>query len=257
MKRWRGRWVALAALATAAIAWLGAAELAAEARVVTVVLVALLPALLLGQAAIDDDEAANLPVVPAYLTSIVMIAVIGAAAAWAGLRSGLRPTELGLAPVEPVHGLVWTGGVTLLALALLAAGRLLGRRESALLSRLLPRTGAQRAVFIVLSLCAGVGEELAYRGFLIPALEVASGSTWLALLVSSVAFGMVHSYQGTAGVMRASALGAVLAAPLLVTGSLYPSIAAHALIDLIAGLALGDWLASPSRERDADSSHEH
>ena len=38
---------------------------------------------------------------------------------------------------------------------------------------------------------------------LIPALEVASGSTWLALLVSSVAFGMVHSYQGVAGVMRA------------------------------------------------------
>ena len=115
-----------------------------------------------------------------------------------------------------------------------------------MLERLLPRTHAQRAVFVLLSVSAGVGEELAFRGFLIPALETASGSTRLAVIVSSVAFGMLHSYQRSDGVIRASALGVVMAAPLLATGSLFPSMAAHALYDLVVGLLLADWLVGRS-----------
>lgn len=238
----RTLWVMAAVLVAAVAAWLGASELPAAARLLTVALVALLPALLLGQSAIDEDEASTLPTIGVYVSSMIMILGIGAASLWAGLSSGMRPADLGLRAVNPAAGLLWTGALVVGALALMAAWRSFGGREAPLLERLLPRTTAERSVFVLLSLSAGIGEEIAFRGFLIPALETASGSRALAVVVSSLAFGMLHSYQRTGGVIRASTLGALLAIPLLVTGSLIPSIVAHALVDLIAGLLLADWL---------------
>ncbi|HUF13342.1 MAG TPA: type II CAAX endopeptidase family protein [Longimicrobiales bacterium] len=250
----RGRWLVLLVIAAASIAWLAAGELPTPARLVTVVLVAVLPALLLAQGTIRSDEIAGLPIVPAYLSSMIMIWGIGAAAVWAGLASGMPAARLGFVSIDAVDGLVWTGAITLVALAVLAAGRMLGRREAPLLERLLPRTAVERAVFVLLSLSAGAGEELAFRSFLIPALHAASGSRALAVVVSSLAFGMLHSYQGAVGVLRASVLGALLSAPLLATGSVYPSIAAHALYDLIAGLLLADWLLRRGDRADRDGS---
>ncbi len=46
------------------------------------------------------------------------------------------------------------------------------------------------------------------------------------------------------GALRAAALGALLALPLLLTGSLLPSMIAHAGIDILAGLWLRDVIAS-------------
>ena len=60
-----------------------------------------------------------------------------------------------------------------------------------------------------------------------------------ALAASSVVFGFAHIYQGLGGVLRAAALGALLAYPVIHLGSLYPSMAAHFVIDAVA---LG-WLA--------------
>lgn len=251
------RWLPLAMALAIGAAWAGAAELPGPARAATVVLVALLPALLLAQAFIRDDDVAELPVMPIYASSIAMILLIGGLAAWAGLRSGMTPGDLGLRAIDPVHGLAWTGAVVVVALGFALASRFLGHREAPLLERLLPRTGPQRAAFVLLSLSAGVGEEVAFRGFLIPALETASGSIGLAVIVSSMAFGMLHSYQRSAGVLRAGALGVVLAMPLLATGSLYPSIAAHALFDLIAGLLLADWLIGRSDGGEGGSEGRH
>lgn len=242
MRGGRVGWLSAAVALAVAAAWIGAAELPTPARAVTVALVALLPALLLGQAFVRDADVAELRVIPVYVSSIAMILAMGALAVWAGVSAGFTAGTLGLRPLAPVTALVWTGAIVVIALAFAATARLLGHRESALLERLLPRTGRERAMFVLLSVSAGIGEELAFRGFLIPALDVATGSRSLAVVVSSLAFGMLHSYQGRGGVMRAGALGAVLAAPLLATGSLYPSIAAHALFDLIAGLLLADWL---------------
>ena len=251
------RWVLPVSIAAGAVAWIGAQELPEPARLLTVALVAVLPTLMLGQGTIEADEADELPVVPVYLSSVVVIWGIGAAAVWAAWRSGMPLERLGLVLVDPVTGLVWTGGLTALAIAVLAGGRLLGRREMPLLERLLPRTSTERALFVLLSISAGVGEELAFRGFLIPALQMASGSTALAVVVSSLAFGMLHGYQGPVGVLRAAGLGALLAAPLLATGSLYPSMAAHALYDVIVGLLMADWLLHRRTPGDGGADREH
>ena len=66
---------------------------------------------------------------------------------------------------------------------------------------------------------------------------------------SSVAFGLAHAYQGLNGMVRAALLGALLAYPVVHLGSLYPSMAAHFLIDALA-LA---WLGPRFAERETES----
>ena len=107
---------------------------------------------------------------------------------------------------------------------------------------LIPHTAAEKGVFAGLSISAGICEEVAFRGFLLAALTSATGSAITALAVSSIVFGVMHSHQNPGGAARASVLGGVLAIPLIATGSLLPSIAAHALIDLAGGLWLHRWL---------------
>lgn len=235
------RTLLLAAVVTAAIAWFGAAELALPARLAVVIMVGVLPPLLLLQAGIPPGQVDELRRVPVYLSSILFIWAIGIGAWWAGLASGFSATSMGFVRLDPVEGLLWTGVVVLVAVGGLALGRVLRWRETPLLEMLLPRGGTERLVFVLLSLSAGVFEEIAFRGFLIPALHMATDSLALGVVVSSVAFGMLHSYQSATGALRASVLGAVLAVPFLATGSLLPSMAAHALYDVLAGLLLADW----------------
>ena len=92
-------------------------------------------------------------------------------------------------------------------------------------------------------MAAGAGEEVAYRGYAITVLGPVLGVAG-AVAVTSVVFGVVHGYQGALGVLRTGVMGAVLALGFIWSGSLLPAIIAHTLIDLIAGVALGERLLS-------------
>jgi len=106
---------------------------------------------------------------------------------------------------------------------------------------LLPRTPAERRMFALLALTAGICEEVLYRGFGLAALRwAAPGLGHPALiLVTAAAFGLAHLYQGPAGVALTGLAGAYLAWIALATGSLVPVMVLHALLDLrILGLPL-------------------
>jgi membrane protease YdiL (CAAX protease family) len=64
--------------------------------------------------------------------------------------------------------------------------------------------------------------------------------------VTSAVFGVLHAYQGAIGMLRAGTMGAVLAWGLLASGSLWPPLVAHVVIDLLAGLVLADRLMVPA-----------
>jgi uncharacterized protein len=115
-------------------------------------------------------------------------------------------------------------------------------RETAIMHEIIPVTKLEKLVFCGLSVSAGICEELAFRGFLLLAVTVASGSVAAGVLLSSIAFGLLHAHQNAAGAARAALLGAALCIPLLITGSIYPSMTAHALIDIAGGLWLGKWM---------------
>lgn len=211
-----------------------------------VFLLELLPAFSVTQVPLAEGMVAQgmaLERIPVYVTSTAVILFLGSVALVLGV-GGDGPELLGMVALPPIQLLLWSAGLTAVALLLLAvfaaAGRALGRTESAVLRALIPRTPAEKGVFIGLSAAAGLGEELAYRAYAIPALAVLVGSPWAAAALSSVVFGFLHAYQGMLGVSRAASLGFVLAASLLATGSVLPAMLAHTAIDVIAGLFLGE-----------------
>lgn len=233
----------VATVIAAIAAWIVSDVLPWPARLATVFLLVLMPALGLVQiSSLRKAAARNVSKLGIYASSAVNIWFIGGVAVLASVTSGYTPRLLGLFVPGTGHLVLWTLIAAASGVLLLIGVRLLGGRESALVDLILPRTGVERTAFVGLSLSAGVGEELAYRSFLIPALTVASGHIWIGAAISAAAFGMVHSYQGALGVARAAALGFVLAVPFVVTGSVLPSMIAHAGVDLISGLWLAGWL---------------
>jgi membrane protease YdiL (CAAX protease family) len=111
---------------------------------------------------------------------------------------------------------------------------------------LMPRTAAEKAWAVALvAPTAALTEEFLYRGYLFAIIAGALHSTKWAWVLSSIAFGLAHIYQRPNGMVRAALLGALLAWPLVRTGSLYPSIVAHFLIDAVAFGWLGPKLERP------------
>ena len=98
----------------------------------------------------------------------------------------------------------------------------------------LPHTHAEFKTFAWVALTAGTCEELLYRGYLIWYFSHVL-PWWAAGLVTAVAFGFGHAYQGARGVVVTTLLGAFLAAVYFLTGSLYASMLIHVLMDLHSG----------------------
>jgi membrane protease YdiL (CAAX protease family) len=99
---------------------------------------------------------------------------------------------------------------------------------------LLPRTGEERLWFVGLAVTAGCCEELIFRGFGIAYLRWLwpSAPDWALIAITAAAFGFAHLYQGPRGVVLTGLVGAYFAWVVLSTGTLWPAIAIHALLDL-------------------------
>lgn len=209
-------------------------------------LVFTLPVLSIAQLPLMSDSAMDRPGV--YAGSAVTLAGLSMASLVVGaLGPGLDALELG--PIDAAT----LGSATLrlgaAAAALIALFHLIGRfasiPESPILARLLPRTPAERRMFAGLSVLAGFGEEVVFRGFLLAVLTPALGDVWTALVVSSLAFGVLHVYQGPFGIARTAALGGLLGASVIVDGSLWPAVIVHVLVDLVGGLVIGPRTLPP------------
>ncbi len=98
----------------------------------------------------------------------------------------------------------------------------------------LPVTRRELRLFRAVSLSAGVGEEIFYRGFLIWYLSQFLPLFW-AVAVSTLLFGLAHAMHGMGATVRATLSGAVLAALFLFSGALWASMLLHAAIDLSSG----------------------
>jgi len=92
--------------------------------------------------------------------------------------------------------------------------------------------GATVGALALISILAGVGEESLFRGVLQPALGSVTGP-WVALVVVSAVFGLVHSVTATYAVL-AGVIGLYLGWLFLWTGNLLVPIVVHALYDFVA-----------------------
>ncbi|MFT3978691.1 MAG: CPBP family intramembrane metalloprotease, partial [Sphingomonas bacterium] len=112
---------------------------------------------------------------------------------------------------------------------------------------LLPRTRADLGWGVILSLVAGVGEELFFRLAVPLLLALATGSALAGFLLSAVMFAAAHRYQGRAGVIATGAMGVVFSLLYLSSGALWLAIAAHIVVDInslvIRPAITGAWKA--------------
>jgi membrane protease YdiL (CAAX protease family) len=143
---------------------------------------------------------------------------------------------VGLIRIRPVD-LAWTAAFLLAAGALLSGLAWLlaqlGLEVPGEVSLLIPQTAFGRVVWVLVSFTAGFCEEVAYRGYLLTRLRMIFGaSSWtIPMIISSVAFGICHWYQGVAGLILITIYGFLFAFLFIRTGRLWPCILAHALWD--------------------------
>lgn len=171
------------------------------------------------------------------------LAVVLLALAWQYL-----PLTLGAARALPVVAwaernaplalLAWL--VVAAALALSTAALFVGRSQLqggdlpslGDIQAMVPRNRAEVRVGALLSINAGVVEELVFRLALPAVLYGGFGSIEFALLASALVFGGLHLYQGPVGVIGTTVVGLAMLALYVASGTILLPIIAHALIDL-------------------------
>jgi membrane protease YdiL (CAAX protease family) len=170
----------------------------------------------------------------------------------------MRWAQATLAPpdVGPLFlgGLVG-GAVTAIVLATVLATFVARRRGVAVKTRtlgdiapLMPRNGAETVWTALLSINAGIGEELFFRLTLPLLLALVTGNAALAFAVAAIAFGLVHVYQGWVGVLATTFLGVVFTGVYLTAGNLAWPMSLHAGFDLL-GLVVRPTLGRLAQRR--------
>lgn len=99
-------------------------------------------------------------------------------------------------------------------------------------------TPRERLWWVILSISAGVSEEITWRGVQV-ALLSAFMPYWAAALASAVSFSVAHSAQGWRGVPVFVAFALAFQFLVWIAGSLLVAIAVHIAYDVTVGLAYG------------------
>lgn len=107
------------------------------------------------------------------------------------------------------------------------------RRHAKNFPALLPNALSERTGFLLVSITAGICEEILFRGFLIQFFTHLAMTlpVIVALLAASLSFGLGHIYQGWKGVLGTTIGGLAFGLLFLLTGSLLPGMILHILID--------------------------
>jgi membrane protease YdiL (CAAX protease family) len=178
---------------------------------------------------------------------VLWLLALGACLVW--LYQGGNLNELGLVSPAP-SAFALGAAVIVIALLLIrwTAGRI--RRDGLFrhnfldsmeyVIAILPRSRRERNSFYLLSISAGIGEEVLYRGFVFAYLLNYLHLAWV-VVISSLLFGIAHTYQGLKGIPQTGLIGLALALLYVYTGSLWAPMVLHAAIDL--GYGYLSWLA--------------
>ena len=141
--------------------------------------------------------------------------------------------------VEAVIALVF--GMTFLPCALVGWKKLNNRPRTyrsakawRSLEYFFPATQTERHWWVLVCITAGVCEEILFRGFMLHYLHVLPWTLnlTLALLISSLVFGLNHLYGGVGGVVGSTTGGFLFGLLFLLSGNLLLPVVLHALTDL-------------------------
>lgn len=200
--------------------------------------------------------------------AVEWLALAALAAAW--LMLDRSAADLGFVTSAPTQ--IWIGSAVLcvvtvfLVYAWYSASRMSAEQKADQLKTvgdmiyLLPHSGRDYRYFVAMSITAGVVEEVLYRAFTFWYLAHFM-PIWAVVGISSVAFGLGHSYQGVGGMVKVALVGVCFGLLYVFTGSIWLPILAHAVFDIAQGASIleitrgRDQLSgpNPSGDRMAES----
>ncbi len=186
------------------------------------------------------DKAKKLPPRKRYLVGVVVQQLVFAAFAlfvawreWIDLFPPFHPRALDLA----------AGALVLAALIAFMAPRWRRNVEKRVrrLWLFMPRDGVEKGLWTCVSICAGIGEEIVYRGVLYTLLGRLTGSYVLAAALCVAAFAVAHWVQGRSSALAIAGFAALFHGLVALSGALYVAMAVHVLYDLAAGFGYAYW----------------
>jgi membrane protease YdiL (CAAX protease family) len=179
-----------------------------------------------------------------YVAAILSNSLGAAVVVGAWLGNGGTWEALGVSMPEGFRGWAATGGIVVLTALFVAQNLRASRDPDALekyavqfrpLEALIPHDDREQRRWVGVSVAAGLWEELVYRGFALAVLADPLGIVG-AVVVSSACFGLLHTFQGVAGVVRTGVMGLVFAGLYTLSGSLLGPVVLHIAGDIATGV---------------------
>jgi len=173
---------------------------------------------------------------------------------WRASAHGVPAPKLGLA----IPNIAFAATIATLLAALVFANQVVSLRRlklrpadaqgllPQLALKIFPQDSAERLAFFAVVTTVALCEEFIYRGFVQHVfLDWAGNIAVVGILATAAMFALAHLYQGRRGLVSTFVVGLLLSAVRAWTGSLLPSLVAHFVADLTAGLM------APARIRSA------
>ena len=107
---------------------------------------------------------------------------------------------------------------------------------------IMPRRRKDSWGFYLVSITAGITEEVVFRAFLIGIFALVM-PIWGAAALALFMFLAGHAYQGLGGILRITPISIILTLAFVLSGSLWPAIVLHVAVDILGGVMV--WLALP------------
>jgi uncharacterized protein len=107
-----------------------------------------------------------------------------------------------------------------------------------LLGPMAPHTYLEAGLFVLLSVSAGLFEEIIFRGYLQRQFGALARNAVVGIVASAAIFGLGHGYQGTRMMIVIAVFGAFFGILAHFRKSLRPGMLAHAFQDSVAGIGL-------------------
>ena len=175
-----------------------------------------------------------------YARTVVIVWSVTALALYALRLHHLDASSVGVRP--PHHPIELLAGLITLIAPLLASAsgsrRIIEGDYARALRAVVPSNRAEWIAFVVVAASAGICEEFLYRGYALTVLSTLTGSVVAGTVLSSLAFGLGHAYQGRAGMAGTTITGVLYAIVFLATGSLYPCMIGHFVQDIVGATVL-------------------
>ena len=177
----------------------------------------------------------------------LIVAFIALGARWKGaslrsLTGNNSPTlrsiarDLGLAIAYLIAANIVLGGIGAIL------GHFIHNTPNAAIKNFLPHTALEIALWLLLSLTAGICEELIFRGYLQRQFIIWTGNAAAGIALQGFLFGVAHAYQGLTQIIVIAFYGCMFGLLAHWRKSLRPGMAAHFIQDAVGGLVLSRFM---------------